>query len=187
MENWLVQKDQWKILMCRQHCRFHLVTGITRHWEQTTIQPRLVLDVGLIGAQGLSDAVTLPHGWYNMHRIRQTGSSFVQLIVFSLQYSFYSQTARSAAPTPPPLTEGSISSAFQTPQTTRQLNHKVRHLQRSLTKKRQLSSSPVSHLQHLEKSAQTAMNLNLLLHQCHSSARAVVENNSKYYSHVQSR
>lgn len=100
-----------------------------------------------------------------MHRIRQTRSSFVQLIVFSLQYSFYSQTARSAAPTPPPLTEGSISSAFQTPQTTRQLDHKVRHLQGNLTKKRQLSSSPVSHLQHFEKSAQTAMNMNLLLHQ----------------------
>lgn len=61
--------------------------------------------------------------------------------------------------------EGSISSAFQTPQTTRQLDHKVRHLQRNLTKKRQLSSSLVSHLQHLEKSAQTAMNMNLLLHQ----------------------
>ena len=69
-------------------------------------------------------------------------------------------------PTPPPsLIEGSISSAFQTPQNSRQLDHKVRSLQRSLNKKRELSSSPVSHLQHLEKAAQTAMNMNLLLHQ----------------------
>ena len=49
-------------------------------------------------------------------------------------------------PTPPPnLTEGSISSAFQTPQNPRQLGHKVRSLQRSLRKKRTLSSSPVSY------------------------------------------
>lgn len=41
----------------------------------------------------------------------------------------------------------------------------MRHLQRSLNKKRQLSSSPVSHLQHLEKAAQVAMNMNLLIHQ----------------------
>ena len=70
-------------------------------------------------------------------------------------------------PTPPPslVEEGSISSAFQTPQTTRQFDHKVKSLQRSLNKKRMLSSSPVSHLQHLEKAAQNAMNANLLLHQ----------------------
>lgn len=68
-------------------------------------------------------------------------------------------------PTPPLLTEGSISSAFQTPQTTRQLDQKIHHLQRSLNKKRQLSSSPVSHLQYLERAAQMAMNMNLLLHQ----------------------
>jgi hypothetical protein len=41
--------------------------------------------------------------------------------------------------------EGSISSAFQTPQNPRQLDHKVRSLQRSL-RKRMLSSSPVSHI-----------------------------------------
>ena len=69
-------------------------------------------------------------------------------------------------PTPPPnLTEGSISSAFQTPQNPRQLDHKVRSLQTSLQKKRTLSSSPVSHIQHLEKVAQVAMNTNLLLQQ----------------------
>lgn len=70
-------------------------------------------------------------------------------------------------PTPPPslVGEGSISSAFQTPQTTCQLDHKVQSLQRSLNKKRRLSSSPVSHLQHLEKSAHTAMNINLLFYQ----------------------
>ena len=69
-------------------------------------------------------------------------------------------------PTPPPSLdgEGSISSTFQTPQNTHQLDHKFQSLQRSLNKKRRLSSSPVSHLQHLEKAAQTAMNMNLLLH-----------------------
>ena len=70
-------------------------------------------------------------------------------------------------PTPPPslVDEGSISSAFQTPQNTRQFGRKVKSLQRSLNKKRMLSSSPVSHLQHLEKAAQKAMNANLFLHQ----------------------
>ena len=49
-------------------------------------------------------------------------------------------------PTPPSLVgEGSISSAFQTPQTTHQLDHKVESLQGSLNKKRRLSSSPFSH------------------------------------------
>ncbi|KAG2001677.1 hypothetical protein GB937_010019 [Aspergillus fischeri] len=62
----------------------------------------------------------------------------------------------------PPLLEGSISSAFQTPQNPQQLDQKVRSLQRSL-QKRKLSSSPVSHIQHLEKAAQMAMNMNLLL------------------------
>ena len=46
----------------------------------------------------------------------------------------------------PPLIEGSISSAFGTPQNTRQLDHKVRNLQRSLQKRGSLSSSPVSHI-----------------------------------------
>jgi hypothetical protein len=67
-------------------------------------------------------------------------------------------------PTPPLCVEGSISSTFQTPQNPRQLDHKVRSLQRSL-QKRKLSSSPVSHIQHLEKAAQMAMNMNLLLQQ----------------------
>lgn len=66
-------------------------------------------------------------------------------------------------PTPPLVeAEGSISSAFQTPQNTQQLNHKVCSLQSSL-QKRTLSSSPVSHIQHLEKAAQMAMDTNLLL------------------------
>ncbi|RJE26016.1 hypothetical protein PHISCL_01618 [Aspergillus sclerotialis] len=68
-------------------------------------------------------------------------------------------------PTPPLLVEGSISSAFQTPQNPRQIDRKVQSLQRSLQKKRTLSSSPVSHIQHLEKAAQMAMNTNLLLQQ----------------------
>lgn len=68
-------------------------------------------------------------------------------------------------PTPPLPVEGSISSAFQTPQNPRQINRKVQSLQRSLQKKRTLSSSPVSHIQHLEKAAQMAMNTNLLLQQ----------------------
>ena len=62
----------------------------------------------------------------------------------------------------PPFIEGSISSASQTPQNPRQLDHKVRSLQKSL-QKRKLSSSPISHIQHLEKAAQMAMNMNLLL------------------------
>ena len=69
-------------------------------------------------------------------------------------------------PTPPLIeVEGSISSAFQTPQNVCQLDHKVQRLQRSLQKKRTLSSSPVSHIQHLERAAQMAMNTNLLLQQ----------------------
>lgn len=64
-------------------------------------------------------------------------------------------------PTPPLLIEGSISSTFQTPQNPHQLDHKVRSIQRSLQKKN-LSSSPISHIQHLEKAAQMAMNMNLL-------------------------
>jgi hypothetical protein len=64
----------------------------------------------------------------------------------------------------PLLTDGSILSTFQTPQNPLQLNHKVRSLQRSL-QKRKLSSSPVSHIQHHERAAQMAMNMNLLLQQ----------------------
>ena len=68
-------------------------------------------------------------------------------------------------PTPLPLAEGSISSAFQTPQNPHQLDHKIHNLQKSLQRKKTLSSSPVSHIQHLEKAAQMAMNTNLLLQQ----------------------
>jgi hypothetical protein len=68
-------------------------------------------------------------------------------------------------PTPPLLVEGSISSAFQTPQNPRQLDHKVRSLQKSLQRKRMLSSSPMSHIHHLEKAAQMAMHMNHLLQQ----------------------
>ena len=65
-------------------------------------------------------------------------------------------------PTPPLLVEGSISSAFQTPQNPCQLDHKVHSIQRSI-QKRNLSSSLVSYIQHLEKYAQMAMKTNLLL------------------------
>ena len=75
--------------------------------------------------------------------------------------------------------EGSISSAFQIPQTTRQLDHKVRSLQKSLRKKRTLSSSPVSHIQHLEKAEQMAMNMNLLLRQEIKVLRAENEREKK--------
>ena len=84
-------------------------------------------------------------------------------------------------PTPPPslIEEGSISSAFQTPQNTCQFGHKVKSLQRSLNKKRMLSSSPVSHLQHLEKAALDAMNANLFLHQEVKSLRTQNERKIK--------
>jgi hypothetical protein len=68
-------------------------------------------------------------------------------------------------PTPPLVeVESSISSAFQTPQNPRQLDHKISRMQRSI-QKRKLSSSPMSHIQHLERAAQMAMNTNLLLQQ----------------------
>ena len=89
-------------------------------------------------------------------------------------------TFRLHTPTPPPsLVEGSVSSAFQTPQNSRQLDHKLHSLQRSLNKKRQLSSSPISHLQHLEKAAQMAMNTNILLHEEIKSLRAQNERKIK--------
>jgi hypothetical protein len=72
----------------------------------------------------------------------------------------------------PPLVEGSISSAFQTPQNTRQLDRKTCSLQNSLNGKRRLSSSPIAHIQHLEKTAQIAMNTNLLLQQEIKALRA---------------
>ena len=75
--------------------------------------------------------------------------------------------------------EGSISSTFQTPQNSRQLDHKINKPQRSLNKKRQLSSSPISNIQHLEKAAQTAMNMNALLHQEIKSLRAENERKIK--------
>ena len=75
-------------------------------------------------------------------------------------------------PTPPSSSYESSSSAFQTPQNTRQLGRKIHSLQKSLNKKQQLSSSPVSHLQHLENAAQTAMNMNVLLHQEIKTLRA---------------
>lgn len=82
-------------------------------------------------------------------------------------------------PTPPLIeVEGSISSAFQTPQNPRQLCRKVQSLQRSL-QKRQLSSSPVSHIQHLEKAAQMTMNMNLLLQQEIKALRAENERKKK--------
>lgn len=78
----------------------------------------------------------------------------------------------------PPLVEGSISSAFQTPKNPRQLYHEVRSLQRSL-RKRMLSSSPISHIQHLEKAAQMAMNMNVLLQQEIKVLRAENERKQK--------
>jgi hypothetical protein len=69
-------------------------------------------------------------------------------------------------PTPAPsLVEGSVSSTFQTPQNTRQLDQKVRSLQNSLNRKQQLSSSPITHIQYLEKAVQMAMQTQLLLEQ----------------------
>ncbi|ODM14306.1 hypothetical protein SI65_10303 [Aspergillus cristatus] len=66
----------------------------------------------------------------------------------------------------PPLVEASISSAFQTPQNPRQLDHKIHSLQRSLnSRSRKLSSSPMSHIYHLEKTAQMQMSMNVLLHE----------------------
>ena len=84
-------------------------------------------------------------------------------------------------PSPPSSQEAgsSISSIFQTPQNSHQLDHKINKLQRSLNKKRQLSSSPISHLQHLEKAAQTAMNMNALLHQEIKSLQAENERKVK--------
>jgi hypothetical protein len=71
-------------------------------------------------------------------------------------------------PTPSPLLsseEGSISSNFQTPTTTRQLDHKYRTLQKSLTKKRRLSSSPAAHIRSLKKAVDKSICKNLLLEQ----------------------
>ena len=85
---------------------------------------------------------------------------------FNKDRVFEKITFQLRTPTPPLIdVEGSVSSAFQTPQNVRQLDHKVQRLQRSLQKKRNLSSSPVSHIQHLERAAQMAMNTNLLLQQ----------------------
>jgi hypothetical protein len=61
--------------------------------------------------------------------------------------------------------EYSILSASQTPQNHRQLGHKVRSLQKSLQRKRTLSSSPMSHIHHLENAAQMAMHMSHLLQQ----------------------
>ena len=93
-------------------------------------------------------------------------------VLSKITFQFHTSTP------PPSLVENdSISSAFQTSQNTCQLDHKVQSLQRSLNKKRRLSSSPVSHLQHLKKATQTAMNTNLLLHQEIKSLR--VQNEQK--------
>ena len=73
---------------------------------------------------------------------------------FNPEYILSKLTFRLRTPTPAPtLVEGSISSAFQTPQNTRQLDQKVQSLQNSLNRKQQLSSSPIAHIQHLEKVA----------------------------------
>jgi hypothetical protein len=82
-------------------------------------------------------------------------------------------------PTPPLVeAEGSICSAFQTPQNPRQLDYKLRSMQRSL-QKRKLSSSPITHIQHLEKAAQMAMNMNLLLQEEIKALRAENERKIK--------
>jgi hypothetical protein len=74
------------------------------------------------------------------------------------EYVLTKITFRLHTPTPPPsLTEGSIYSAFQTPQNPRQLDHKIHSLQKRLSTKRKLSSCPISHSQRLEKAAQMAM------------------------------
>ena len=64
----------------------------------------------------------------------------------------------------PSLVEGSIFSAFQTPQNPHQLDCKVCSLQKSLST-RKLFSSPISYIQYLEKTVQMAINVNLLLQQ----------------------
>jgi hypothetical protein len=61
----------------------------------------------------------------------------------------------------PPAIEGSISSAFKHLKILASLITKFAALQRSL-RKRKLSRRPVSDIQHLEKAAQMAMNMNLL-------------------------
>ena len=68
-------------------------------------------------------------------------------------------------PTPPLIeVEGSISSAFQTPQNPRQIDYKVQRLQKDFKRQERFLAAQ-SHIQHLEKAAQMAMNMNLLLHQ----------------------
>jgi hypothetical protein len=56
-------------------------------------------------------------------------------------------------PSPSSLVKGSISFAFQTSQNPRQLDHKVHGLQKSVSARRMLSSSLMSHIQYLEKAA----------------------------------
>ncbi|KKA21789.1 hypothetical protein T310_4188 [Rasamsonia emersonii CBS 393.64] len=83
-------------------------------------------------------------------------------------------------PTPPASVESSVSSAFQTPQNPHQLDHKVRSLQKSLSaRKQKLSSSPMSHIHHLEKAAQMAMNMNLLLRDEIRTLRAETERKTR--------
>jgi len=83
-------------------------------------------------------------------------------------------------PTPPASVESSVSSAFQTPQNLHQLDHKVRSLQKSLSaRKQKLSSSPMSHIHHLEKAVQMAMNMNLLLQDEIRTLRAETERKTR--------
>lgn len=105
-------------------------------------------------------------------RFAETG-----LKLFNQERVLSKLTFQLCTPTPPP-TESSISSAFQTPQNTRQLDQKIHSLQNSLSTKQKLSSSPIAYLYYLEKTAQMAMHTNLLLQQEIKFLRA--ENKHKY-------
>lgn len=82
-------------------CQLHLVTGIAecleQPWRQLSSFASYVLDMGLVGAQALLDAGALPHGRDDSrarHGTRETQASFVQSIVFSLQFLFSNRQER---------------------------------------------------------------------------------------------
>ncbi|KAL1960666.1 hypothetical protein VTO42DRAFT_7245 [Malbranchea cinnamomea] len=64
-------------------------------------------------------------------------------------------------PTPLPVASPLSSPSLQTPQNPRQLQHHLQTLQKSL-RKRDISSSPVCHIDRLERAAQVSMATNLL-------------------------
>lgn len=68
------REANWRILCAVSTTDFTswLVSLNVEKSHGTTIQLCLVLDVDLVGAQGLSDAVALPHSWDNMHGTWET-------------------------------------------------------------------------------------------------------------------